>query len=134
MGIICLTCSKDENPVPKTNANFWLYNINSDPEYTTLKAPYNALIVSGGYKKNGIIIYRLKTENAIDDFVAYDITCPYETNTCAMKWNIKDMFYCTCSCCGSKFNLNGGYMEKGPAKYPLRKFNCDYIDDNIHIY
>jgi len=25
-------------------------------------------------------------------------------------------------------------MEKGPAKYPLRKFNCDYIDDNIHIY
>lgn len=132
--LVLFACKKDQNPVPRTGDNFWIYNINSDPEYTKLLAPFNALIYTGGYLKNGIIVYRVKMEEAVDDFVAYDRTCTYEANTCVMEWTQKDNYYCTCKCCKSRFNLTGGYMEKGPAKFSLRKFNCDYIDGSLHIY
>ena len=131
---IVFACKKDQNPVPCSGDNIWIDNINADPEYTTLLAPFNALVFTGGYLKNGIIIYRVKKEEAIDDFVAYDRTCPYEVSTCVMEWNIKDNFYCICKCCKSKFNLTGGYMENGPAKFSLRRFNCEYVNGSLHIY
>ena len=136
ISLFCMlfACKKDQNPVPRSGDNFWIYNIKQDPEYTKLLAPFNALIYTGGYRQHGIIVYRIKLEEAVDDFVAYDRTCPYEASDCVMEWTLKDNYYCTCKCCKSKFNLLGGYMENGPAKYPLRKFNCEYIDGNLHIY
>lgn len=126
--------NKDQNPVPKVGVNIWLTDINQDPEYSKLLAPYNAIICNGGYLQNGIIVYRVKIEEAVDDFVAYDRTCTNEANSCVMIWTQKDNYYCTCKCCNSKFNLTGGYLEKGPAKFPLRKYSCEYIDGTIHIY
>ena len=128
------TWKKDENTIPKTGDNFYLYNIQADPEYTNLLAPFGKIVVTGGYKKNGIFVYRIKTEEAIDDFVAYDRTCPYEANECKMESTKGNSYTCTCKCCGSIFNIYGGYLEKGPSKFPLRKYNCEYIDGNIHIY
>jgi len=127
-------CKKDQNPVPKVGVNFYIYNLNSDPEYSALLAPYNAITYTGGYLSNGIIIFRTKIEGTIDDFVAYDRTCTYEANSCVMVWTQKDNMNCSCKCCKSKFNLEGGYMINGPATYPLRKYNCEYIDGTIHVY
>jgi len=131
---ICIACTKDENPVPRVSVNIWKYDIASDPELTNLLAPFNGVVVTGGYKLNGIIIYRLKNEGAFDDFVAYDRTCPYESSTCVMVLGKGGLYNCTCKCCGSVFNLYGGYMENGKTKYPLRKYSCDYIEGSLHIY
>jgi Rieske Fe-S protein len=131
--VISFACKKDQNPVPKAPDNFFL-NITSDPQLTSLLAPYNAVIVTGGYRKNGVIVFRTKMEGTIDDFVAYDRTCTYEVDTSKMLWTIKNPYFCTCSYCKSKFNLLGGYMENGPATYSLRKYNCDFVDGVIHVY
>jgi len=128
------SCKKDENPVPETSDDFWIYNIESDPQYAKLTAPYNGIVVTGGYKSNGILVYRLKIDNEIDDFVAYDRTCPYEASTCKMTWTSNDCFYCTCTCCKSKYNLVGEYMENGPSEYPMKRYTCEFIDGNLHIY
>ena len=132
--LLLFACKKDQNPVPRSGDNFWIYNINQDPEYTKLLAPFNALVYTGGYRKNGIIVYRIKLEEAVDDFVAYDRTCPYESSTCVMVLGKGGLYNCTCKCCGSVFNLYGGYMENGKTKYPLRKYSCDYIEGSLHIY
>jgi len=134
--IVCVAtmCRKDQNPVPQVSVNFWINGIDSDPQYVALTAAFNAVTVTGGYKSNGILIYRLKVSNDIDDFVAYDKTCPYEVSTCVMNWSAKDQFYCTCGCCKSKYDLVDGYLVNGPAKFPPRKYSCDYSNGNLHIY
>jgi len=132
--VFLLACVRDENPVPIVRESFWIYNIESDPEYTQLLVQNNSLYVTGGYLDNGIIIYRYKTEGTVDDFLAFDRTCPNEADTCIMKIDKNDFFKAVCSCCGSEFNIIGNYMEKGPAKYPLRRFKCDFIDGDLHIY
>ena len=131
---ILLACKKDQNPVPEVSVDLWFYNIESDSEFSKITAPFNAVVVTGGYKNNGIIIYRLKVDHESDDFVAYDRTCPYEVSSCKMIWKSSDGFYCTCECCKSKYNLVGEYMENGPAEYPLRKYKTEFIDGNLHIY
>ena len=134
LAVTVVNCKKDQNPVPRSGDNIWIRDINSDPEYTKLLAPFNAVVLTGGYNRNGILLYRLKVEGTIDDFVAFDRTCTYEADSCATIWSIKTPYYCICKCCNSKFNIIGSYFETGPAKYPLRKYNCEYIDGSIHIY
>lgn len=127
-------CKKEQNPVPRVEEDLWFYNIEADAQFAKLTGPYNGVIVTGGYNNNGILIYRLKNENAEDDFVAYDRTCPYEVSNCKLLWKNSDPFYCECSCCKSKYNLIGEYMENGPAEHPPRKFKTEFINGNLHIY
>lgn len=124
---------KDEHPVPQTNSNFWLYNIETNPELTNLLTTGTPVFVSGGYKNNGIIIVRVFYDNSISDFIALDRTCPHETDSCIVNYN-KNTAYFQCECCGSEFYSGDGYPVSGPSKFPLRQFKCDFIDGNIHVY
>lgn len=137
--ILLTACRKEENPVPKTPINVLIYSIESNPIYSDLRIEGNAAIVVKpneclGYKCNGVILYRYKSEGTYDDFKAYDLTCTYEGGDCAMKMDDSFTYLVTCPCCGSVYNLQGGYMEKGPAKFPLREFNCSFSSGDLSIY
>lgn len=132
-------CNKEDNPVPVTPIEVLIYNIESNPKYSNLQTAGNAVIIYKpseclGYKCNGVVLYRYKTEGAVDDFKAFDVTCTHEASTCAMEVDTVFSDLMTCPCCGSIFNLMGGYMEKGPAKFPLRQFNCDFYNGDVRIY
>lgn len=131
-------CSKHDNPVPVTSVNYSILSIESDPRYSDIRTPGgSAVIESGsclGYNCNGIILYRVKVTGEIDDFRAFDRTCPHEVSDCAMEINSAFPYILVCPCCGSEFNLEGAFMEKGPAEYPLREINCDFYNGDLRLY
>lgn len=134
MALIILSCKKKKNPIPEAYVDEVIYNVEADPLYNSLSNPNNAVVLKGGYNNNGIVVYRQKIERATDDFLAFDATCPHEVDTCSMTWDSSDPWYLECECCGSRFNINGGYMEDGPAEAPLRQYKCYFHDGNLHIY
>jgi len=125
-------CKDQYNPI-EGDADFWIENIDSDPEFKALTAPNSAVYVKGGI--GGIIIFRAKYEQAIDDFYAFDRACPHEgENTTKVVWSKDDPFYATCPKCGSVYNLVGKAIDKGPSEYPLFSYNCDFYGEDIHVY
>lgn len=136
---IISSCNKKDNPVPVTSISYSVYNIESNARYENLLVPDGAAYLETGsicvgYNCNGVVLYRLKTTGEIDDFKAYDRTCPYEANDCSMEIDENWSYILKCPKCGSEFNMNGGYMEKGPAEYPLREFNCDFYNGDLRLY
>lgn len=135
-----MSCDNYTTTVPYTSVYETLYDVESDPEYRSLRSLYSAFILTDdddciGYECNGVLVYRVNINDDDDDFVVYDRTCPYEVSEdCAIEWDSGDPYYATCPCCGSKFNLVGGYVEEGPAEYPLRIIKCEYINGNLYIY
>lgn len=131
--LVIFGCKKD-NTVPAVSVSLYYPNIEADAQLNTLITPYNAKMVTGGYKGNGILIYRLKKDYAIDDFIAFDRTCPYEADTQRFYWSNKNPQICRCPTCGTTYNLVGGYLEKGPSKYPPRRFVADFVDGDLHVH
>lgn len=137
--ISVISCNKRENPVPITSVNVTIFDIESDPLYTELRVSGNsALLIKPseclGYHCNGIIIFRYKTEGNVDDFRAFDVTCTKEADSCAMEIDHAFADLLTCPCCGSVFTMQDGYMIQGPAKYPLREYQCDFMNGDLRIY
>lgn len=132
--IIFWGCKDQNTTVPHSGDMFTLYNIAADPDYQNLINVNGHVYVTGGFNRNGILIYRVKYEEAIDDFVVYDRTCPYEITSCSIDMDEMYGFSASCECCGSKFNMVTGAIEQGPATHYLSRFRCDYIDGSLHVY
>ncbi len=134
--VVCNTantsCKRSYNPIDG-NADFYITDINTDPEKTSLKSVFGGLYFTGGV--GGILILRTSGSEGIDDFSAFDRACPYEANGIAqVVWDKKDPLFATCPTCKSKFNLISRTVESGPSEYPLYAYGCDYIGGDIHVY
>ncbi len=136
---IMISCHKHDNPVPVTSISYTVLSVETNPRYEPLRIiGGSALLASGekcvGFNCNGVVLYRQKNNGGVDDFRAYDRTCTFEANECAMEIDSNWPYILKCPCCGSEFNMEGGYMEKGPAEYPLREFNCDFYNGDLRLY
>ncbi len=135
--LFLFSCKKEQNPVPFTSVNIHIFNIESDPQYSALRSPLNSVYVSSsncvGYNCNGVVVFRAKVEGGHDDYKAFDRTCTHEADTCAMEIDSAFPDLLVCPCCGSVFSMIGGYMQQGPAKHPLREYNCDFYDGDLYI-
>jgi Rieske Fe-S protein len=135
--LLCLiSCRKDENPVPVTSLTYKVLAIEGDARYSNLRtAGGSAILQTGnlcaGHNCNGVVVYRVKVSGECDDFRAFDRTCTFEASGSAMEIDESWPYILRCPTCGSEFNMEGGYMEKGPAKYPLREFDCDFYDGDL---
>lgn len=133
-------CGKKDNPVPVTSLNYNVLAIESDARYVNLRviggsAYLQTGSVCAGYNCNGVVLYRKEVGSKdADDFAAYDRTCTYEASDCAMEIDEAFSDLLVCPKCGSVFNMSGGYMEEGPAVYPLREFTCDFYEGDLRIY
>lgn len=139
IALALFACTDTRNPVPYSSISLTIYNIESDAQYIELRANYAGVLIKNdyecyGYNCNGILLYRVKVNYDIDDFVAYDATCPHEVNDCIMEIDPAEPYYAVCGCCGSRFNLVGDYLETGPSNHGLRKLNCEFTDGNLYIY
>lgn len=73
----------------------------------------------GSYGVSGVVVVR-----GIDNVLyAFDMCCPYEAKSAISL--MSDGFFLQCPACGSQFSIgNGsGYVNKGPAKEPLKKYH-----------
>ncbi len=95
------------------------------PDYIELQTVGNAIYITGGVYKKGIIVYR----STFDEFLAYDRTCGYHPEDPCGRVNVDDMtLNAVCDCCGSKYQLGDGYVVEGPSRVPLTSYDATAFD------
>ena len=128
--LVLTACSKKENPpptIPDAYVNFFI-NPNST-EYLELNSPGGSVALTGGYR--GIIIYRL----TLDQFLAYERTCPYDPWEEGARIDIEESGLTTvCPVCGSKYILLDGSPFEGPSTYFLKQYRTTYDGNLLYVY
>lgn len=122
------SCVKEEPVVvPDVYVNFSINLLL--PQYSDLNAPGNAIIIANvGYKGNGVIIYRLNLE----EFFAYDATCPQHINKSKAVTLNDDPSNATCPHCETTYSfLNFGQASKG---HPLKKYSVSLSGSFLNVY
>lgn len=124
-------CSKDQNqiiPYAKVNFAADLYL----PQFNALNSVNNAVLYPNvGYNRNGVIIYR----NSIDEFTAYDATCPKHLDTKITAVVLDDggnAGSATCPECKTVYYFfNYAYPQKGG--YPLKRYNVTKSGNILYV-
>ncbi len=140
-GVLC-SCNKKNDVIPDTYVNFSI-NLN-DPQFVSLIGFGASVTVdshtnnwgsaSAGYDGNGIIVC-----SGIDEFYAYDRTCPhdYTTNGLSIKVNIdpSNSMIGVCPNCGTKYGLTvGGTPIEGIGRYPLKNYRTTFVGNYVTVY
>lgn len=126
---ILFTCNKDRERIPYVYVDFYL-NLN-DPSFNDLSVVGNTIAVTGGVR--GVLIYR----KSLDEFVALDRCCSYEpSKSCEIVSIDSTGLFAKCSCCFSEFFLYDGYVNKGPAEYPLAEYRTSFnsYSNILHVF
>jgi len=140
--LIVNSCKNSENDViPDVYISFDI-DLSTDIEFRDLNAIGNHVIVtsatnnwgtrSAGYDNNGIIVYR----SLLDEFNAYDRTCPHDyiTNNMSVKINV-DFTSAKCPQCGTTYALSAfGTPVSGPGKYPLKNYHTRFDGRFISVW
>ena len=111
-------CEKNEkHPLPNVDVDLYI-NL-SYAENVALNTPGGSKIFNQGI--NGIIVFRIDNST----FGAYEITCPYESETMDCYVEVNGVV-ARCPCCGSEYFLNDNSILKGPTKWPLKSYYTDF--------
>ena len=116
----------------------------ADPEFISLTSIGESVTVNkftnnlgyraAGFAENGIIIH-----SGIEEFFAYDRTCPhdYALDGSAIKIEIdkSSSIYAVCSVCKTKYGLpvNGTPVE-GTGRYPLKNYKTSYDGRRLRVW
>lgn len=127
-----ISCSKnsDDTTIPNVPVNFTIYL--TLPQYSNLNSVGSYALVDG-YGYRGIIVYR----RAIDEFIAFDLACPYDPTTAGAKLAVDSSGITMVDAhCGSKFSLYSGSIIKGPATRPMKAYSTSYdaISSSVSVY
>jgi nitrite reductase/ring-hydroxylating ferredoxin subunit len=121
-----LGCAKSGNVIPSVSVNFEAPL--TDPRYSALNVPGNAVLVNG-YGVAGLILYR-RTDGG---YAAYDRCSTYNPqNKCAVTLDAGN-FTVTDPCSGSKFLLLDGSPAKGPATQSLKSYYVTITSYEIFV-
>jgi len=134
------SCKKSKNDViPDVYVDFTL-DLN-DPEFINLNAVGGTVTVnentnnygqrSAGFAGNGIIVHA-----GVDEFFAYDRTCPhdYSIDESGIKINI-DFIQAICPKCSTVYELSvGGVPGSGPGRYPLKNYKTIYDGRYLRVW
>jgi nitrite reductase/ring-hydroxylating ferredoxin subunit len=135
--ILLVSCKKENyDVIPNVYIDFTM-DITGDVLFTSLSAIGNSVIVTSqtnnwgkyaaGYDNNGIIVYR----SLLDEFNAYDRTCPYDyaVNGLSVKVNV-DFTQAICPQCSTHYALSAyGTPVSGPSRYPLKNYKTSFIEE-----
>jgi len=140
--LIC-SCKKNKNDViPNVYVDFTIDL--ADPEFISLNSIGESVYISkftnnfgfraAGFADNGIIIH-----SGIDEFFAYDRTCPhdYVLNGSAIRIEIdkSSSLYAVCPECKTKYGLpvNGTPVE-GEGRYQLKNYKTNYDGRRLRVW
>lgn len=137
-----VSCNKKNDVIPDVTINFTL-NLN-DPQFINLNAIGGAVTVNrntnnwgfyaAGYAESGLIIAR-----GVDEFFAYDRTCPYDyaLNGSAVKVNIDPSGFAKAKCpqCGTTYELiSYGTPASGIGRYPLKNYKTSFEGLYVRVW
>lgn len=111
-------CKKEHQYVPNVYVNLTIYV--NDPQNIVLSTVGGWKYYDGGNR--GVVVYR----KGINEFVAFDRTCPYKPDESASKVDVDttNNIILKDYSCSSQFLLSDGSTISGQAVIPLRAFKC----------
>lgn len=123
--LLTISCGEKEEPrIPYRPVNLELHLADRDKALVGLNTHklYTAKVSATdklGY--GGVLVYH----TVFDDFVAYDLACPYEANASTrVAVDEEEDLYVVCPACGSKYELTTGRPEPGSVStYRLQPYN-----------
>jgi hypothetical protein len=133
-----MSCDKTDtqggNPVPYKKVSFTVYL--TDPANIKILNKGESLIINNQGNK-GIIIYH----DAVDDYWAFDRTCPYHINSpCGVIIPFGNKYVCGSvsgssfyPCCASTYNPDGGEVIQGPSTFGLKKYTVGISGNEMYI-
>jgi hypothetical protein len=126
--ILVFGCKKSTDQIAPANVDFYVYL--NQPDFQTLNTVGNYVYVTGGVK--GIIVYH----KTIDEFAAYERSCPYDPNVSAAIVQVDSTGLGLIDYnCGSRYNILDGSIVNGPSGYPLRQYYCEFDGiSSLHIH
>ena len=125
--IFFFSCKTEKNYIENVYVNIEI-NLNL-PEYNTLTAIGNSILIEGGVK--GIIIYHF----ANSEYRVYDRNCSYEPSLDCSKIDSINGSLAFCGCCESAFLLDqDGIAANSPAILGLKQYNYSLQNNILYIY
>lgn len=137
------SCNKSKNDViPDVYVDFTLDLL--DPEFIDLNAVGGTVTVdertnnygyrSAGFKGNGIIVHA-----GVDEFFAYDRTCPhdYASYGTAIRIDVDNTntLYAICPVCKTKYGLPvNGTPTEGIGRYPLKNYKTSFDGRRVRVW
>jgi len=137
------SCKKSKNDViPDVYVDFTLDL--ADPEFINLNAVGGTVMVdertnnfgyrAAGFSGNGIIVHA-----GVDEFFAYDRTCPhdYAAAGSAIRINIDNStaLYAVCPECKTKYGLPvNGTPAEGIGRYPLKNYKTSFDGRRVRVW
>jgi nitrite reductase/ring-hydroxylating ferredoxin subunit len=143
LALLLSSCKRSKNDViPDVYVDFTIDL--ADPEFVNLNAIGGTVTINeltnnfgyraAGFSGNGIIIHA-----GVDEFFAYDRTCPhdYTENASAVRINLDgtNTLYAICPECKTKYGLpvNGTPVE-GVGRYPLKNYKTSYDGRRVRVW
>lgn len=125
--LVAWGCKKSpDDGIPLVNVDIAI-NIN-DPAYIKLATVGGWEYLTGGSK--GLLVYRKSS----DEFMTYDRHCTYQpSNSCSRVQVDSTNIIAVDSCCGSQFIITEGSVSKGPASFPLKKYQTVFDGKVLRI-
>ena len=124
--IFFLGCKKDKDQVPEVYVDLYVYS--TDPAFSPLNATTGYQYFSGGSR--GIVVYR----KSVTEFMAYDRHCPYNVPDGNSVTVDASGIIAADSQCNSKFLMNDGSPNSGPAAKPLKRYQTTFDGAVLHIF
>lgn len=139
--ILACSCNKKNDVIPDVTVDFFL-DIN-DPRFVDLGAIGGCVTVNSstnndryasGYAGSGIIVSR-----GVDEFFAYDRTCPYDftLDGSVVQINIDPTGFAKAVCpkCKSTFELiSFGTPASGVSQYPLKNYRTSFDGRYVRVW
>jgi Rieske Fe-S protein len=112
--------------------------LNSIVDFHDSAPGYGKRTIPQATQNNGIIIYH-SVFAEYGEYVAFDLTCPYNAfvpkpnGDCALKVDGR-LSLPICPCCGSVFNLENAGWPSGKAKHTLVAYKISFSSDGLTMY
>jgi hypothetical protein len=141
ISILLISCKKSKyDVIPDVYVDFYI-DLN-DIIFRDLNVITNHVIVtyqtnnwgtrSAGYDSSGIIVYR----SNLDQFYAYDRTCPYDYEVKGLKVKVNvDFISAICPKCSTYYSLDaGGTPSSGIGRYPLKNYKTSFDGQSVYVW
>lgn len=131
--------NKYKSPIPDVPVEIGLNMLSYDPTFgsvinDTLIFTYPRQFPPFRVGYGGVLIVVGYDDNLSTRYFAYDLACPYEVDPNVRVYPNEEG-YAVCRKCGSEFFITDGWgrVSKGPSKFPLKRYQTDYINDYLIV-
>ena len=124
--ILTFSCGIERNPIPDAPVYLNLDLSNKDKELRVIPSykEYTARDINFAIGERAGFGGVLVVHNMLDEYKAFDRTCPYEINAGITVEVDNEVLYAVCPKCGTTYEIGiGAGIPNGQSKHGLRQYN-----------